>query len=95
MEEPEQPGDEPGDDVGVEELSSSFRLYPNPASDKLYIITEVEIEKVVVYDVYGRQQSTDNSQQLLTIDVTNLNSGVYFIKIVTNDGEIVKTFVKK
>ena len=95
LEEPEQPDDEPGDDVGVDELSSSFRLYPNPASDKLYIITEVEIEKVVVYDVYGRQQSTDNRQQLLTIDVTNLNSGVYFINIVTNDGEIVKTFVKK
>ena len=79
---------------GVEELASSFNIYPNPVNDKLYIETEVEIERVVVYDVYGRQQSTDNGQQSF-IDVADLNSGVYFVKVVTNEGEVVKRFVKK
>ena len=40
---------------GVEELTS-FRIYPNPVNDRLYIEAEVEIEEVVVYDIYGRQQ---------------------------------------
>ena len=83
---------------GVEEFASSFNIYPNPVSDKLYIETEVEIEEVVVYAITGvivGQQSTVNSQQSLTIDVTNLNSGVYFVKIVTENGEVVKRFVKK
>ena len=79
---------------GVEELSSLFRLYPNPVNDKLYIVTEVEIEEVVVYDVYGRQQFAISGQQS-AISVTNLNSGFYFVKVVTNDGEVVKRFVKK
>ena len=78
----------------VEELSSSFRLYPNPVNDKLIVETEVEIKEVVVYDVYGRQQLAVSGQQS-AISVTNLNSGVYFVKVVTNDGEVVKTFVKK
>ena len=79
---------------GVEELSSSFRLYPNPVNDKLIIETEVEIKEVVVYDVYGRQQLAVSGQQS-AVSVTTLNSGVYFVKVVTNDGEVVKTFVKK
>ena len=80
---------------GIEELTSSFRIYPNPANDKLYIETGVEIEEVVVYDIYGRQQSTDNGQQPSCIDVSGLNSGVYFVKVVTDNGEVVKCFVKK
>ena len=79
---------------GVEELSSSFRLYPNPVNDKLIIETEVEIKEVVVYDAFGRQQLAVSGQQS-AVSVTNLNSGVYFVKVVTNDGEVVKTFVKK
>ncbi len=35
---------------------SRFTIYPNPANDKLYIKAEVEIEDVVVYDVYARLQ---------------------------------------
>ena len=36
------------------------------------------------------------TQQLSnSIDVTNLNSGVYFVKVVTENGESVKRFIKK
>ena len=71
-------------------------MYPNPVSDKLYIEAEVEIEEVVVYDVFGRHQVTEtpSHQGNLVVDVANLNSGVYFVKIVTSEGEIVKRFVK-
>ena len=87
--------DEPGE--GIEEFASSFNVYPNPVNDVLFIETEVEINEVVVYTITGvivGQQSTVNSQQS-TIDVANLNSGVYFVKIVAENGEVVKRFVKK
>ena len=93
--EPEEPGDEPeepGDDVA--ESSASFNIYPNPVNDKLYIETEIEIEEVVIYDAFGRQRTTDNGQQT-TVDVSNLNSGVYFMMIKTNDGAVTKRFVKE
>ena len=82
---------------GVEELASSFNIYPNPVNDKLFIETEVEINEVAIYTITGvmvGQQTTDNRQQTLSIDVTDLNSGVYFVKIVTDNGEVVKRFVK-
>ena len=90
----EEPEPNPGE--GIEEVTSSVNMYPNPVSDKFYIETEVEIEEVVVYDVFGRHQVTEtpSRQGGLVVDVTNLNSGVYFVKIVTSEGEIVKRFIK-
>ena len=85
-------GEEPGE--GVEELYSSLLIYPNPVNDKLYIVTEVEIEEVVVYDIYGRQQSTVNSQQSI-VDVSKLNSGIYFVRIKTIDEVVTKRIVKQ
>ena len=78
---------------GVEELTS-FRIYPNPVNDRLYIKAEVEIEEVVVYDVYGRQQTTDNRQQSI-VDVSELNSGIYFVRIKTVDEVVTKRFIKQ
>ena len=82
---------------GIEELASAFSIYPNPVNDKLYIETEVEIEEVVVYDVYGRQQviETPSHQEVMTVEVSNLNSGVYFVMIKTNEGVVTKRLVKK
>ena len=81
---------------GVEELISSFNIYPNPVSDKLYIETQTQIltQTIEIYDAFGRQQLIANGQQPTAIDVSNLNSGVYFIKIKTNEGVITKRFVK-
>ena len=81
----------------IEEMNASFNVYPNPVNDKLYIEAETEIEEVVVYDVYGRHQVTEtpSHQGNLTIDVTDLNSGVYFVKVVTENGEAVQRFIKK
>ena len=82
---------------GIEEQTSSLLLYPNPANDRLYIEAEAEIEEAVVYSITGvivSQQSTVNGQQSLSIDASNLNAGIYFIKINTKQGNIVKRFIK-
>ena len=79
---------------GVDELTASFRLYPNPVNDKLYIETETEVEGVVVYDAFGRQQLAVSCQQS-AISVSGLNAGVYFVMIKTNEGVVVKRFIKQ
>ena len=76
--------------------NTSLHLYPNPTENRLFIETEHEIEEIVIYDVYGRkcqQVNETTSQQVL--DVTDLNAGIYFVKVVTDNNEIVKRFVKK
>ena len=82
----------------ISELEASFKVYPNPVSDMLFIEAEIEVEEVAIFDVYGRQQNLSNSatQQLSnSIDVSSLNNGVYFVKVVTSEGEVVKRFIKE
>ena len=84
------------EDDAIEEFASSFNIYPNPANDKLFIEAEANIEEVSVYTltgvmVYNEQCSMNNVQ----LNVSDLNSGVYFVKVVTNNGETVKRFIKK
>ena len=80
----------------IEELSSSISVYPNPVNDKLYIETEFEVEEVVVYDMFGRCQVTEtpSHQGNLSIDVTDLTGGVYFVKVATENVTFVKRIVK-
>ena len=103
LEEPDEPGDEPENPEqpeepgeGIEEFASSFNIYPNPVSDRLYIetLTQTQTLTVEIYDVYGRRQSMVNGQQSTVIDVSDLNSGVYFVKVVTSEGETMKRFIK-
>ena len=82
-------------DDAIEEITSLFNIYPNPVSDKLYIETLTQTQTIEIYDMFGRQQSMVNGQQSMVIDVTNLNSGVYFVKVVTANGEAVQRFIKK
>ena len=83
---------------GVEEQTSLFNIYPNPVSDRLLIETEMEIQEVVVCTitgVYVEQQATSNGDHSLFVDVSELDGGIYFIRIKTNDEIITKRFVKQ
>lgn len=82
----------------VEEIETAFNIYPNPVQSELYIATELQIEEITIYDIYGRQavrQQVNGSTSQQVVNVADLNSGVYFVKVSTDNGEIVKRFVKK
>ena len=81
--------------ASIDETNINFNIYPNPVNDKLYIVTEEEVKEVVVYDVFGRrQQLSAISGQSSVIDVSDLKSGIYFVKINTEKGNIVKRIIK-
>ena len=89
-EEPENP------DGNIEVAENNFTIYPNPVEDRLCIETQTQTLTVEIYDVYGRRQELSAvSHQPSAIDVSSLNSGIYFVKVITSEGEIVKRFVKK
>ena len=77
--------------------TQSISIYPNPANDRLFIEAEAEIENVVIYDIYGRHQVTEtpSHQEMTSVNVSGLKAGIYFVKINTKNGEIVKRFIKE
>ena len=79
---------------GSFELDKSIFVYPNPTSSIINIKSETEIKNIELYDVQGRilQTTVGNSN---TIDISDKNSGIYFLKISTENGSKVEKISKK
>jgi hypothetical protein len=69
--------------VGIHELANSIAIYPNPTTGKLTIDNgNLIMEKIEIFDVFGRKLSTLNSQlSTQQIDVSSYNTGIYFFKV--------------
>ena len=82
-----------GDHAGIENASSvNVALYPNPTSSILHISAE-GIQEVSVLDINGRTVMTE--QHVNSIDMTDLANGVYFVRVITNEGVATQKIVKK
>ncbi len=75
---------------------NNFTVYPNPATDVVNIsnANNLEITNTVITDINGRIVKQVNSA-VESINVGDLNTGVYFLKVTTADGVGVTKFVKK
>ena len=84
----------------IEHNDLQCSVYPNPVNDRLYIETLTQTltqtQTVEIFDIYGRRQkSIVNSQRSTVIDLSELKSGIYFVKINTEKGNIVKRIIKQ
>lgn len=80
----------------ISEFTDSFSIYPSLINNKINITSENIIEGVTIYNVTGivvyNEEFMLNEIQL---DVTTLNSGIYFVEVKSANGEVVKRIVKK
>ena len=87
------------DEVGRGSLYEKITLVPNPTTGELKIENgELKIENVEVFDVYGRKLLSNHlitSSSNHLINISHLHSGIYFVKITTEAGEVVKKVVKQ
>lgn len=75
--------------VGIEEVvAEQARIYPNPATDVLNVEGNGNIE---VSNILGQVVMTANVEGHTTLNVANLNNGVYFVRV---NGQSMK-FVKR
>lgn len=74
----------------------NFIVYPNPVINELNIATSknTTVEKVSIYSLTGQLIKIAEGNEK-TIDMSDLSSGNYFIKIQTNQGVINKKVIKK
>ena len=87
------------DNVGVETKEEILiSVFPNPTTGMLYVQSSEPVEQIVIYDLSGRQIMSYNgqSEQLNTLNVNSLTSGIYFIRILTSDMHFpISKFIKK
>jgi aminopeptidase N len=73
-------------------LKNSIDIYPNPVTDLLHIMTDKTILQLEVRNSVGQLISKSKNQT--SLQVKQLHSGVYFVTIYTNEGNVVKKFIK-
>lgn len=61
-------------------INNKVKIYPNPISDYIYIENH-SASLVRLYNIIGEEILSVNSKDFEKIDVSKLNSGIYFIKI--------------
>jgi len=73
--------------------TENFSINPNPANNSINILSSNNIEEVSVFDVNGKKIVFDKNT--ITIDVSILLKGMYFLKIKTDQGEFSRKFIKE
>jgi hypothetical protein len=82
-------------EIGLE--PNTFTLYPNPAHSLLNIelgTSKVSIVEIKLFDMSGRtvkqvQQPLTYGETLMTLDISDLNNGMYMVQIL-NEGQLPK-----
>ncbi|MCF8364016.1 MAG: T9SS type A sorting domain-containing protein [Prolixibacteraceae bacterium] len=83
-------------ETGLNDLDIENRIYPNPASSHLYISNAAKINRIEIYNMAGSKVFSQNSITTESIDVSELNSGLYIISMFdVKSNNIVRKFVKK
>ena len=72
--------------------NANIKIYPNPTNNIINIegLTKNENNTIQIFDVQGKLVITKNISEKGTIDLSELNKGVYVIKI----GEVAQRIVK-
>jgi len=79
------------------EFSNYFTLYPNPVSDVLNINSKqaIEIQLLAIYDILGQLViAVPNAKSVSIIDVSQLRTGTYFLKVKSDKGSSGMKFIK-
>ena len=73
--------------------TSSLKLYPNPSNGQI-AIEQKGMQKVVVYNTLGQALlDKEASSDVLQLDLSGFENGLYWIKVMAQSGTAVRSFV--
>lgn len=73
-----------------DKFAINVNYFPNPVTNKLTVTSLISLETYQVYDILGKQvQSGKVGANVLDVDMSQLKTGVYFVKV--QSGQLQKT----
>ena len=86
--------------VGIDNitLANSINLMPNPADNyiELTVNSNVEVKEAVVFNAFGQMiQTVELNNNHARIDLSNMASGMYFVRVSGDNATATKKFIRK
>jgi hypothetical protein len=83
--------------IGIADVAKNeFKMFPNPASNVLNIRSTVAINKITIVNVIGQDVLRTTPQTAQTsMDISNLENGVYFVTIEAAGEKTIKKLTIK
>ncbi|WP_407556832.1 endonuclease [Winogradskyella sp. 4-2091] len=76
--------------------TNTVKLYPNPMNNQLTVALNSNIDTTIeIYDILGKLILNSEINKTSTLNVQNLKTGIYIIKISQGDSTITKKLVKQ
>lgn len=87
------------DDFSAVEARKAPKVFPNPASNEIYIAIDTDLAKdaqAFIYDIQGRQvKAAKINDNVQTISIQDLNEGNYFVKVINGKNESTTKLLKR
>lgn len=83
--------------TGKDLLTDNFRVYPVPATSDLSVSGIENVSRLEIFDVMGNKIISEQCEgvDIKTLNISHLARGIYFIRLTTPLGAVMKRFVKE
>lgn len=85
----------------TESIQASLKVFPNPVEEKVMVQfanRTAEVESIQIYDISGVLVKTINAGEIeedSSIDVSTLQSGIYFLRVFSTEGKLYNSKLQK
>ncbi len=84
------------ENLGVSEIEQViFDIYPNPTGNYINIRSEVKINKLEIFDLMGKKLLEIKKESINRVRLPRINSGVYIVKLFSDEGISNHRIIKK
>lgn len=80
--------------INLNASNNLIRLYPNPASSNIQVEGASQIESWQVFDVHGKFIEMGSTMSSMNLDISQLNAGLYSLRVWVENRWIMQRFVK-
>ena len=79
-----------------QQIKSAIKIYPNPASDQLFVETGLEGNfEIEIFNVQGEKIFNQSANSNIVIPINNFSKGIYFLKVTNESGAAGLKFIKE
>jgi len=82
-------------EVGIDRVvNAEFSIWPNPCKNYLYTDGSDQINSYEILDLTGRKIQSENFQKNTAINVSDLKTGIYLLRLISDEKNLSTIFVK-